>query len=71
MQNLFGKAKLVRISLSCKSQPGETQHFFELSFLCKPRDKSLNFLSFGRQKQTPLFNISLVSFVCRAVLMRK
>ena len=45
--------------------------FFELSFLCKPRDKSLNFLSFGRQKQTPLFNISLVSFVCRAVLMRK
>ena len=45
--------------------------FFELSFLCKRGNKSLKFLSFGRQKQTPLFNISLVSFVFRAVLMRK
>ena len=43
----------------------------ELSFLCKPRSKNLNFLSFGRQKQTPLLNISLVIFVFRAVLMRK
>ena len=51
----------------------EIQHFFFNSRFYVNRELrfSIFFLSFGRQKQTTLFNISLIIFVFRAVPVRK